>query len=216
MSPTRLCLGLLVVAPFVMPARSVRADCGRCQTSCCETKCKEVKGNLCCLSAKVDCNSCDWQVCAQYKVCLRHAECRDVDVVLTAYVNDQALTDRNGHPIQTTVPVTSSGWFSRQDAAFTVPKSLIDDPSCLRVHGELVERCSHRVLDDEKAKPKVDKCCKVAKTCDVCPRVASACDPCRTYESTPVYTSYYNRTPAGERRTIAYATPRSARSYGHR
>src|SRR5262245_33942017 len=138
MLATRVSLGLLVAAALVMPARSVQAD-SCCETKCCETKCKEVKGNLCCLSAKVECNSCDLTVCAKYYVCLRHADCGAVDVVLTAYYCDRVVG-------QTTVPATGGCWPTRQSASLNVPAGSVSDPSCLRIKGELVERCSHRVL----------------------------------------------------------------------
>lgn len=196
------CSLLTCMAALGLTAARVQA-CGKCHEKCAtpcveKVKCeKPVKGDLKCMSAKLDCGSGDWMLDARYYVVVKHARCEDFDVVLTPIFNDQELTDGNGNVIKMTVPVSATGYCHREGATLAIPENV--DPKCLRVRGELVLRSTGQVLDDETAKPRVGACCKV-KTCEVRTVCARPCDPCARF------TTYAE--PIYETRPVSYVETR--------
>jgi hypothetical protein len=170
------------------------------------------------MSAKLNCNCDGWQLKTKYAVTLKNAQYQDYDVVLTPTANDRDLSE-----YKTVVPAVSSGFLQREVALISLPAGVVEDPRTIRVRGELVERCSHRVVDCDKAKPCVACSCKPVKTCNTpCETVAvrspcnpcetvsvrSPCDPCRSTTSATIYrrpgifeTGYVR--PVPETRTVA-------------
>ena len=201
--------GLLVaVAGAFALAAPVQAHCGKCHDKCatktvvdtcnpCATKvtCKEAKGDLHCMSSKLNCSNGGWQLDTKYSVTVRNAAYEDFDVVLTPTSKDRDLSE-----YRVTVPAAKLGAFQQASASIALPEGVVDDPHSIRVRGELVERTSSRVVDNEKAKPCVGLCCKRVKTCNPCETtvaVRTPCDPCRSTTVT------YKR-PVLETRTVAF------------
>jgi hypothetical protein len=214
--------GLLVgaVAGAFALAAPVQAHCGKCHDKCpdkcvtktvvdtcnpCAPKCETAKGDLHCMSSKLNCSNGGWQLDTKYSVTVQNAAYEDFDVVLTPTSNDRDLSE-----YRVTVPAVKNGLFQQSSASIALPEGVVDDPRSIRVRGELVERTSSRVVDNEKAKPCVGLCCKRVKTCNPCETtvaVRTPCDPCRSttatiYRRPGIFETGYVR-PV-ETRTVAY------------
>src|SRR5207249_8045203 len=97
----------------------------------------------------MDCNGGDRLVNVSYRVKVKHAPCANLEVVLTPYFNDRVLTGQEGQAIRLVHAVSGTESDFRDAATLTLPAAVVDEPRCLRIRGELVDRSTGRILDDE-------------------------------------------------------------------